>query len=57
MRGNSDVRLEVIVRIVCKLVYNLLTGRIQPTYRGEMIHLRSTTDIPVGSQNPYIKIN
>ena len=38
--------MEVIV--TSKLVYNLLTGRIQPTYIGVIIHLLSSMDIPVG---------
>ena len=32
---------------VSKLVYNLFTGRILPTYIGVIIHLLSTMDIPV----------
>ena len=40
--------MEVIVAS-SKLVYNLLTGRIQPTYTAVIIHLLSTMDIPVGA--------
>ena len=41
--------MEVIVTIVSKLVYNVLTGLRLTTYlyRGEIIHLLSTMDIPV----------
>ena len=36
-----------LVTIVSKLGYNLLTGRIQPTFIGVIIHVLSTMDIPV----------
>ena len=36
-----------LVTIVSKLGYNLLTGRIQPTFIGVVIHLLSTMDILV----------
>ena len=37
-----------LVTFVSKLVYNLLRGRIQPTYKGVIIfHLLSTMDIQV----------
>ncbi len=39
--------MEVIVTIVSKLAYNLLRGRIQPTYKGAIIHWLSTMDIQV----------
>ena len=39
-----------LVTIVSKLGYSLLTGRIQPTFIGVIIHLLSTMDIPVGLQ-------
>ena len=48
------VSMEVIVTIVSKLVYNLLTGRIQPTYIGVITHLLSSMDIPVGVIIPFI---
>ena len=32
--GVTRVSMEVILTIVSKLVYNLIRGRIQPTYRG-----------------------
>ena len=38
----------MIVTIVSKLVYNLFTGRNQPTYIGAIINLLSTMDTPVG---------
>ena len=41
--------MEVIVTIVSKLVYNLLKGLITYLYRGEIIQLVSTMDIPVES--------
>ena len=38
-----------LVTIVSKLVYNLFTGRNQPTYIGVIRHLLSTMDIQVKS--------
>ena len=43
---STRVSMEVVT-IVSKLIYNLLRGRIQPTYIGVTIHLLSTMDIPV----------
>ena len=52
--GSVGVSLEDVLgcpwkllTIVSKLVYNLVTGRKQPTYKGVIIHLLSTMDIPV----------
>ena len=43
----EDLSTWKLVTIVSKLIYNLLRGRIQPTYIGVTIHLLSTMDIPV----------
>ena len=42
------VSMEVIVRIVSKLVDFTYLQDLQPTYIGVLIHLLSTMDIPVG---------
>ena len=42
------VSMEVIVRIVSKLVDFTYLQDLQPTYIGVIIHLLSTMDIPVG---------
>ena len=60
------VSLEVIGRIVSKLVDFTYLQDLQPTYIGVIIHLLSTMDIPVGimglqklvvwrSENPAIQ--
>ena len=50
--------MEVIVTIVSKSVYNLFTGRIQPTSIGVIIHLLSTMamDILVDVFRPISEI-
>ena len=40
--------MKVIVTSDRKLGYNLLRGRVQPTFIGVIIHLLSTVDIPLG---------
>ena len=40
-RDYTRVSMEVIVTNVSKLVDNLFTGRIQPTYIGVTIHLHT----------------
>ena len=43
--------MEVIVTIVSKLVYFTYLRDLQPTYKGVIIHLLSTMDIPVVFHN------
>ena len=43
--------MEVIVTIVSKLVYFTYLRDLHPTYKGVIIHLLSTMDIPVVFHN------